>query len=56
MRKFIVLLSFSLIVLSCNMYDDYLETDRNVADEETIYAVPQCVARILLNKLLKTRI
>lgn len=51
-----MLLSFSLIVLSCNMYDDYLETDRNVADEETIYAVPQCVARILLNKLLKTRI
>ena len=55
MRKFIVLLSFSLIVLSCNMYDDYLETDRNVADEETIYAVPQCVARILAEQTVKDK-
>lgn len=56
MRKFIVLLSFSLIVLSCNMYDDYLETDRNVADEETIMLCHNVLPESLLNKLLKTRI
>lgn len=55
MNKIVFLLSFGLIMFSCNSYGDYLEADRNVADEETVYDVPQCVARILAEQTVKDK-